>query len=117
MGLKNVLIAVADIEKSKKFYKEIFGLYLIRDFGDNVMLSEGLVLQSKSTWQKVLKSEVSVGNSFELFFEEYNLDEFVLAIKEKEGAKLIGDIYENVWGRRCIKLLDPDGYLIEVAEK
>ena len=67
MGLKNVLIAVADIEKSKKFYKEIFGLYLIRDFGDNVMLSEGLVLQSKSTWQKVLKSEVSVGNSFELF--------------------------------------------------
>jgi len=81
------------------------------------MLSEGLVLQSKSTWQKVLKSEVSVGNSFELFFEEYNLDEFVLALKEKEGVKLIGDIYENAWGRRCIKLLDPDGYLIEVAEK
>ena len=117
MGLKNVLIAVADIEKSKKFYKEIFGLYSIRDFGDNVMLSEGLVLQSKSTWQKVLKSEVSVGNSFELFFEEYNLDEFVLVIKEKEGVKLIGDIHENAWGRRCIKLLDPDGYLIEVAEK
>ena len=117
MGLKNVLIAVADIEKSKKFYKEIFGLYAIRDFGDNVMLSEGLVLQSKSTWQKVLKSEVSVGNSFELFFEEYNLDEFVLALKEKEGVKLIGDIYENTWGRRCIRLLDPDVYLIEVAEK
>ena len=87
MGLKNVLIAVADIEKSKKFYKEIFGLYLIRDFGDNVMLSEGLVLQSKSTWQRVLKSDISVGNSFELFFEEYILDEFVLALKEKEGAK------------------------------
>ena len=117
MGLKNVLIAVADIEKSKKFYKEIFGLYSIRDFGDNVMLSEGLVLQSKSTWQKVLKSDISVGNSFELFFEECNLDEFVLALKEKEGVKLIGDIYENTWGRRCIRLLDPDGYLIEVAEK
>lgn len=117
MGLKNVLIAVADIEKSKKFYKEIFGLYSIRDFGDNVMLSEGLVLQSKSTWQKMLKSDISVGNSFELFFEEYNLDEFVLALKEKEGVKFIGDIYENAWGRRCIRLLDPDGYLIEVAEK
>ena len=117
MGLKNVLIAVADIEKSKKFYKEIFGLYSIRDFGDNVMLSEGLVLQSKSTWQKVLKSDISVGDSFELFFEEYNLDEFVLSLKEKQGVKLIGDIYENTWGRRCIRLLDPDGYLIEVAEK
>lgn len=117
MGLKNVLIAVADIEESKKFYKEIFGLYLIRDFGDNVMLSEGLVLQSKSTWHKVLKSDVSVGNSFELFFEEYNFDEFVLSLKEKEGVKLIGDIYENTWGRRCIRLLDPDGHLIEVAEK
>ena len=117
MGLKNVLIAVADIERSKKFYKEIFGLYLIRDFGDNVMLSEGLVLQSKSTWQRVLKSDISVGNSFELFFEEYNLDEFVLALKEKEGVKHLGDIYENALGTRCKKLLDTDGYLIEVAEK
>ena len=107
MGLKNVLIAVADIEKTKKFYKEIFGLYAIRDFGDNVMLSEGLVLQSKSTWQKVLKSDISVGNSFELFFEEYNLDEFVLALKEKEGVKFVTtEPFTNDKKRHSLKVME-----------
>ena len=117
MGLKNVLIAVADIEKSKKFYKELFGLNVIRDFGENVILSEGLVLQCKTTWQQVLASDIIPGNSFELFFEEYDFDEFVLSVKNKGNVKLIEDVYENAWGRRCIRLCDPDGYLIEVAEK
>ncbi len=42
MKLKNVLIAVADIEKSIKFYKELFGLDVILDNDGNVILTEGL---------------------------------------------------------------------------
>ena len=117
MSLKNVLIAVSDMEKSKKFYKDILGLCVIRDFGDNVMLSEGLVLQSTDSWKQELKEELRHGNTFELFFEEYDLEGFVLSINEKGNVKITEDIYENAWGRRCIRLTDPDGHLIEVAEK
>lgn len=47
MKLKNVLTVVKDIEKSKKFYHDLFGLDVVLDNGGNVILTEGLVLQDK----------------------------------------------------------------------
>ena len=45
MKLKNIVIVVKDIEKSKQFYIELFGLDVILDQEGNVILTEGLVLQ------------------------------------------------------------------------
>ena len=45
MRLKNVLIVVKDIEKSKKYYHDLFGLEMIVDHDGNMILTEGLVLQ------------------------------------------------------------------------
>ena len=47
MKLKNVLIVVKDIEKSKQFYHDLFGLDVVLDNGGNVILTEGFVLQDK----------------------------------------------------------------------
>lgn len=55
MKLKNVLIAVNDIEKSIKFYRDIFGLQVILDQDGNVIMSEGLVLQDAKIWKDFLK--------------------------------------------------------------
>ena len=44
MRLKNVLIAVKDVEKSKEFYHALFGLDVILNQEGNVILTEGLVL-------------------------------------------------------------------------
>ena len=46
MKLKNILIVVKDIEKSKQFYNDLFGLDLVLDNDGNVILTEGLVLQN-----------------------------------------------------------------------
>ena len=54
MRLKNFLIVVSDIEKSKKFYKDLFGLEVILDGDGNVILTEGLVLQDKKIWEQAL---------------------------------------------------------------
>ena len=48
MKLKNVLIVVKDIEKSRQFYKDLFGLDLVLDNGGNMILTEGLVLQDEN---------------------------------------------------------------------
>ena len=48
MKLKNVLIVVKDIERSKKFYHDLFGLEVVLDNDGNMILTEGLVLQDKS---------------------------------------------------------------------
>ena len=52
MKLKNILIVVKDIEKSKQFYNDLFGLDLVLDNDGNMILTEGLVLQDEKIWKK-----------------------------------------------------------------
>ena len=52
MKLKNVLIVVKDIEKSKQFYHDLFGLNVVLDNDGNMILTEGLVLQE----EKILRN-------------------------------------------------------------
>ena len=54
MKLKNVLIVVKDIEKSKQFYHNLFGLNMVLDNDGNMILTEGLVLQEKRLFQKAI---------------------------------------------------------------
>lgn len=44
MKLKNVLIVVKDIEKSRKFYHDLFGLDVVVNNDGSMILTEGLVL-------------------------------------------------------------------------
>ena len=78
MRLRNILIVVEDIEKSKKFYHDLFGLDVILDNEGNVILTEGLVLQEKTIWKNFLERDIiSESNSCELYFEEKNIEAFV----------------------------------------
>ena len=45
MKLKNPLLVVRDMERSKTFYREVLGLHVVMDFGANVTLTGGLCLQ------------------------------------------------------------------------
>ena len=81
MRLKNILIVVKDIEKSKKFYKELFGLEIAADFGENVVLTEGLALQEKNLWETFIeRKSIEGGNDAELYFEENDIDGFDLTV-------------------------------------
>ena len=40
MKIKNTLVVVKDIEKSKEYYRNLFGLDLILDNGGNMILTE-----------------------------------------------------------------------------
>ena len=59
MRLRNILIVVKDIEKSKKFYHDLFGLDIILDNDGNVILTEGLVLQDEKVWKDVTGKKLS----------------------------------------------------------
>ena len=104
MRLKNVLIIVTDIDKSKRFYHDIFGLEVVLDNNETVILTEGLVLQQKKIWQDFLKKEVKQKNhASELYFEERDIEKFV--------KKLM----ENDFGKKVVRFYDLDGNLIEVG--
>lgn len=116
--LKNVLLVVNNIERSKMFYQEYFGLRVINDFEENVILTEGLVLQEKKSWEQLIGKHTVIGNASELFFVESNMDEFLCKIEKymTESGQFL-NIRNNSWGKRVIMLKDPDGHFIEVAER
>lgn len=118
MKFKNVLIVVNDIELSKKFYKELFGLRVISDFGENVILSEGLVLQEKKMWEKLIHKETHMGgNDGELYFEESYLDAFLEKLEKSVfQIRYVNPLSEHDLGRRVIRIYDPDDHIIEISE-
>lgn len=118
MRLKNVLIVVENIEVSKKFYRDLFGLQAMTDFGKNVILTEGLVLQEKTLWEEFVQRKVtSGGNNMELYFEHNDLDAFARKLEESDyEIQYINRLMEHEWGQRVIRFYDPDMHVIEVGE-
>ena len=115
MGLRNVLLVVSDIEKSREFYHELFGLMVVRDFGENVMLTEGLVLQERASWEELIGERARGGNASELYFEVGDFDDFLRKVSDLH-INVLCEPGVNSWGKRCVRLADPDGHLIEVVE-
>lgn len=117
MKLKNILIVVKNIEKSKKFYHDLFGLDTVLDNDGNMILTEGLVLQEEEIWKNFLdKDIIPQNNSCELYFEERDIEAFV----EKLGRlypsiQYVNRLMTHSWGQKVIRFYDLDGNLIEVG--
>lgn len=118
MKLKNILIVVEDIERSKKFYQELFGLRVLTDLGGNVILTEGLVLQERPIWNQLIGREACQGDGYaELYFEENHMSAFLEKLKRyPEAIRFLTPLTEHSWGQRVIRIYDPDGHVIEVGE-
>lgn len=118
MKLKNVLIVVKDVEISKKFYKEIFGLDVVVEFEGNVILTEGIVLQREDIWRASIEKEVSgESNKWELYFEESYMDGYLQRLQSSNwDIKYVTPLIERDWGQRLVRIYDPDGHIIEVGE-
>ena len=117
MKLKNVLIVVKDIEKSRKFYHDLFGIDLVLDNDGNMILTEGLVLQDEKIWKSFLDRDViPKSNSCELYFEEQDIEAFIEKLEKLYPAiEYVNRLMTHSWGQRVIRFYDPDGNLIEVG--
>ena len=116
MKLKNVFICVSDIETSKCFYKELFGLEVIIESDGNVILTEGLVLQDINIWENELGCKIIHENKATgLYFEENDMDAFIEKLnKYNSEIKIVTPYQVLPWGQKLIRLYDLDGNLIEV---
>lgn len=117
MKLKNILIVVKDIEKSKQFYKDLFGLEMVLDTDGNVILTEGLVLQEETIWKKFLGNDIiPKSNSCELYFEEKNIEAFAEKLEHLyPSIQYVNRLMTHSWGQKVIRFYDLDGNLIEVG--
>lgn len=118
MRLKNFLIVVDDIERSKNFYHDLFGLEVVRDFGENVILAQGLVLQERKTWERFVEKESIYGGcDAELYFEENDMDSFLQKLEQSAWQiEYVNQDMRHDWGQRVVRFYDPDRHVIEVGE-
>ncbi len=114
---KGTLIAVKNMEESKKFYHDILGMNVVGDFGANVQLDGGLFLQTLDTWGSFINNkEVFLkNNAGELYFEVTDIDEFYKKL-QVANIEYVHELLEHRWGQRVVRFYDPNHHIIEVAE-
>lgn len=117
MRLKNILIVVRDIEKSRRFYHDLFGLDMVLDNDGNMILTEGLVLQEEKIWKGFLGRDIiRESNSCELYFEERNIEAFVQKLEGLyPSVRYVNRLMSHSWGQKVVRFYDLDGNLIEVG--
>ena len=114
----STLIAVSDMKKSKQFYHDVLGMNVVADFGANVTLDGGIVLQTLDTWISFIRTDKVLlpNNAGELYFEEEDLDAFLENLKQFDIC-YVHPLFEHRWGQRVVRFYDPDRHIIEVGEK
>lgn len=119
MKFKSPLLVVADMEASKRFYRQALGLRVVADYGANVTLTGGIALQTGESWLAFTGLAAEAlrpgGNAAELYFEEPDLDAFCQRL-QSWGVRLLHPVHEQPWGQRAVRFYDPDGHLLEVGE-
>ena len=114
----STLIAASDMKKSKQFYHDVLGMKVVADFGANVTLDGGLVMQTMDTWKSFIRTDKVLlpNNAGELYFEEEDLDAFLENLKQFDIC-YVHPLFEHRWGQRVVRFYDPDRHIIEVGEK
>lgn len=117
MKFQGALVAVTDMERSKRFYRDVLGLNITADFGANVTLDGGIFLQSLDSWAEFIRTDriIFQNNAFELYFEEADIDAFAEHLKGYDIA-YVHPLFEHRWGQRVVRFYDPDRHVIEVGE-
>lgn len=118
MKYTSTVIAVSDVNTSRRFYEDLFGLELYQDYGINVSFTCGLSLQQEFDWLVSVPRETVLKRShnMELAFETREFDSFLEKLEQYPGVRRLGEVIEHSWGQRVVRFYDPDGHLIEVGE-
>lgn len=113
------LITVEDIEKSREFYENVLGQKIKFDFGSNIQFECGLSIHLKSHFNSLqgLESfQMQPGSkNIELYFEEDDILQVERKL-EAMGVLFVHKTFEQPWKQQVFRVLDPDGYIIEIGE-
>ena len=112
------LIAVKDVELSKRFYCELLEQSVTVDFGWNVTLSGGFALQQEFAWLCDIPKEsvVERSNNMELYFEVDDFDAFIEKLNAYPDVKYVHAPKTHEWKQRVVRIYDPDWHIIEIGE-
>jgi catechol 2,3-dioxygenase-like lactoylglutathione lyase family enzyme len=112
------LIAVSNLEVSKRFYQEVLNQKVTLDLGWNIWFSGGFAIQLNfPDIVSIDKASVkSKSHNFELYFEEEDFDGFLEKLKILPNIEYVHLPKKHDWQQRVVRFYDPDKHIIEVGE-
>ncbi len=112
------LIAVKDLEASKKFYQEVLDQKIGLDLGQNVSFTGGFAIQLNFAELLGLDKESvkDKSHNFELYFEEEDFDGFLEKLKGFSDIEYVHPPKKYEWQQRVVRIYDPDKHIIEIGE-
>lgn len=117
MNYQGCLLAVRDIETSKRFYEQVLHQNAVMDLGAHVTFEGFSLQQGYAELLEIPENCVKQGsNSFQLYFEVADLDQVYLELKNAAGLQWVHHIKEYPWGQRDLRVYDPDKHIVEIAE-
>ena len=116
---QGILLVVDDIERSKRFYKDVFGLEVISDYGANATVTGGISFQTKDSWMMITGMKDHEmrygGKDAELYFEAADMAAVEKELR-KHNVRYLHEMREMPWGQLTVRIYDPDMHLIEIGE-
>ncbi|MGO5096550.1 VOC family protein [Agathobaculum sp. LCP25S3_E8] len=112
------VLAVRNIEISKKFYHDLFDQTVALDLGQSVTFSGGFAIQEDFD-QLVDIPKCTIlhqSNNMELYFEVDDFDAFLEKLRDFLDVELVHPPKMQEWHQRVVRLYDPDWHMVEVGE-
>ena len=113
-------LTVGDLERSKAFYREVFGLPLLDEEEDFALF------RFNDTFIALRHDPAHQGPPGEyLGLAQKGVGQFAIVVAdvdavgaelEEHGVKLISGPADRDWGMRTITFADPDGYIWQIAQ-
>lgn len=120
MRFVNPLPFVADVDRSKAFYRDVLGLTVSEDHDGFVRFEGGFALHDgPSLHQRAFAHPEDAGAPYGRqnlvpYFEAPDLDAAFERVSA--GAEILHPVRTEPWGGRVFRALDPDGHVVEVGE-
>lgn len=74
---------------------------------------------ARPQWQNLTKEgglPAGGAHEFELYYDEDEIEAFAQKIQASGSVQVFNLLKEAPWGQRTLRILDPDGYVVEVGE-
>jgi len=117
---QSTVLFVQDIAASARFYRELLGQKVEMDHGPSMILDGFALWQIDHAFQIIYNrspdSTVQFGGqNCELHFETEDVEAAAVRLLES-GVEFVHPLREMPWGKRILRVRDPDGHTVAVGE-
>jgi len=120
-GIGAITLFVEDLEATKRFYSDVFGLPVVYEDDDSAVFEFGEILVNllKATAARELIEPAEVGSReagarFQFTVEVDDVDAMCAELTGR-GVQLLSGPMDRPWGIRTASFIDPAGHIWEIA--